>query len=142
MSAVAILMADPQLEFHWLPDPGFLIQGFPAVSDPYRGSPPQLLWLKSCLVLRRPTTTSHAMARLAVAALALLACLGGSAAEVGETTTGVERRLETTTGVETTAAAADDGTTAPDVVGAAPRAAAPAVPLLALGAALGLAARR
>ena len=21
-------MADPQLEFHWLPDPGFLIQGF------------------------------------------------------------------------------------------------------------------
>ena len=28
MGAVVIPMADPQLEFHWLPDPGFLIQGF------------------------------------------------------------------------------------------------------------------
>ena len=28
MRAVAIPMADPQLEFHWLPDPRFLIQGF------------------------------------------------------------------------------------------------------------------
>ena len=26
--AMAIPMADPQLEFHWLPEPGFLIQGF------------------------------------------------------------------------------------------------------------------
>ena len=28
MRAVAIPMADRQLEFHWLPDPGFPIQGF------------------------------------------------------------------------------------------------------------------
>ena len=28
MRAVAIPVADPQLEVHWLPDPGFLIQGF------------------------------------------------------------------------------------------------------------------
>ena len=28
MMAVAIPMADPQLEFRWLPDPGFLIRGF------------------------------------------------------------------------------------------------------------------
>ena len=28
MRAVAVPMADPQLEFHWIPDPGFLIQGF------------------------------------------------------------------------------------------------------------------
>ena len=28
MRAVAAPMADPQLEFHWIPDPGFLIQGF------------------------------------------------------------------------------------------------------------------
>ena len=28
MRAAAIPRADPQLEFHWLPDPGFLIQGF------------------------------------------------------------------------------------------------------------------
>ena len=28
MRAVAVPMADPQLDFHWIPDPGFLIQGF------------------------------------------------------------------------------------------------------------------
>ena len=28
MRAVAVPMADPQLEFHWIPDPGFLIQDF------------------------------------------------------------------------------------------------------------------
>ena len=28
MMAAAGPMADPQLEFHWIPDPGFLIQGF------------------------------------------------------------------------------------------------------------------
>ena len=28
MRAVAVPMADPQLELHWIPDPGFLIQGF------------------------------------------------------------------------------------------------------------------
>ena len=28
MRVVAIPMADPQLELHWVPDPGILIQGF------------------------------------------------------------------------------------------------------------------
>ena len=28
MRAVAVPTADPRLEFHWIPDPGFLIQGF------------------------------------------------------------------------------------------------------------------
>ena len=28
MRAVAVPMADPRLEFHWTPDPGFLIQSF------------------------------------------------------------------------------------------------------------------
>ena len=28
MRAAAVPVADPQLEFHWLPDRGFLIQGF------------------------------------------------------------------------------------------------------------------
>ena len=29
MRAVAMPVADPRLEFHWPPDPGLLIQGFP-----------------------------------------------------------------------------------------------------------------
>ena len=34
--AVAVPMADPQLEFHWIPDPGFLIQKFPyPMPSPY-----------------------------------------------------------------------------------------------------------
>ena len=28
MMAVAVPMGDPQLEFHWISDPGFLIQDF------------------------------------------------------------------------------------------------------------------
>ena len=37
MRAVAVPMADPQLEFHWTPDPGFLIQGF-LIQCPHRRS--------------------------------------------------------------------------------------------------------
>ena len=35
MRVAAIPMADSQLEFHWLPDPGFLIQGF-LIQGPHR----------------------------------------------------------------------------------------------------------
>ena len=40
MMTAAMPMADPRLEFHWLPDPGFLIQGF-LIQCPRR-TPPDL----------------------------------------------------------------------------------------------------
>ena len=71
MRAVAIPMADPHLELHRLPDPGFLIQGFliqgprrtrissscPRVLDRLRRLPVQITKTKNQVV--RPLRAAH-----------------------------------------------------------------------------------
>ena len=70
MRAAAIPMADPRLEPHWLPDPGFLIQGF--LVQGLRRTWDSLIWAPFVCVdgQRRRDSVQNVSTRLA-------RCVGG-----------------------------------------------------------------